>query len=48
MASASMPSNSEIKPIFSDVEATKINNYFGNLLRKQSINGWYNRNKSNY
>jgi hypothetical protein len=36
MASASMPINSGITPIFSDVEAKTITDYFGNLIRKQS------------
>ena len=48
MASASMPSNSGITPIFSDVEAEIINDYFVNLIRNQSINFWYKTYLNNY
>ena len=48
MASASMPRNSSITPIFSDKEAENINNYFNNLIRTQSRNLWSSENPSNY
>ena len=37
MASASMPSNSDIKPIFSDVEAKIINDYFKQLYENLKV-----------
>ena len=48
MASASMPSNSGITPIFSDEEAKTINDYFQNLFRKQHLNLWSTKKTQNY
>jgi len=48
MASASMPSNSGITPIFSDEEAKTINDYFQNLFKKQHLNLWSTKKTQNY
>jgi len=48
MASAIMPSNSDIKPIFSDVEAKRINDYFEELFIIQWKNLWDSKYSYNY
>ena len=48
MASAIMPSNSDIKPIFSDAEAESINDYFEELFRIQWKNLWDSKYSYNY
>lgn len=48
MASASMPSNSSITPIFSDEEAQKINDYFAKLIKIQRENLWSGKYTQNY